>query len=136
MSVRLVFGSSAAAAVLMCSGLAWGGPLSVEGSERGLAVTGPDTPEVLRQVVSAPYAPSEGASCQELAQQIAALNDVLGPDLDTSAAQLKKTSFGQSAGGLVRSLIPYRGVVRFVTGAGRKEQQLGQAVVAGAARRG
>lgn len=136
MSARLVFGSTAAAALLVSAGLACAGPLSVEGTERGLAVTGPDTPEVLKQIASAPYAPSQGASCEELAQQIATLNDILGPDLDAPAAQVKKTSIGQSAGGLVRSLIPYRGVVRFVTGAGRKEQQLGQAVVAGAARRG
>jgi hypothetical protein len=120
----------------MSAGLAWGDPLRVEGSERGLGVTGPDTPQVLQQIAGSPYAPSEGASCQELAEQIAALNDVLGPDLDTPAAQARKSSFGRTAGGVVRSFIPYRGLMRLVTGASRKEQRLGQAVVAGAARRG
>ena len=136
MSARFGLSTSVAAALLMSAGAAWAGPPAVEGSESGLGVTGPETPQMLQQVASAPYAPTDGASCTELAEQIAALNDVLGPDVDAQPVASKTRSVGHAAAGVVRSFIPYRGVMRLVTGAGRKEAQLGQAVIAGAARRG
>jgi hypothetical protein len=131
---RVLLSTSTALAVLAAAGLASASPPRVEGSQTGLGVTGPETPVVLQQVAAAPYARSEGASCQELAEQITALDQVLGPDVD--AQSQSQNNFGHMAASTIRSLIPYRGVVRLVTGAGRKEEALGQAVLAGTARRG
>ncbi len=103
------------------------------GSQQGLGLTGADIPQVLKDVKADPYkAPIEPA-CQTIPQEIQALNAVLGPDVD----HLKtKTDVGQMAVGYARGMIPYRGVVRFLTRADAKDKALQAAATAGYARRG
>jgi hypothetical protein len=99
-----------------------------------LQLWGPDTPEVLKKAKADPYAPPEGPVCQSLPAEIEALNAALGPDADQ--APLKSHRVAKWVGGAVRGLIPHRDVIRFLTQAGKKDDALKQAALAGWARRG
>ncbi|HEX3700383.1 MAG TPA: hypothetical protein VHV27_06890 [Phenylobacterium sp.] len=103
------------------------------GEQEGLGLLGPGVPDVLKAARANPYALPAGADCPYLLQQVAALDVVLGPDLDSP--QLKRNGGDVVMSG-IRAVIPYGGVVRFVTGAGRRQQKLVNAALAGWERRG
>lgn len=92
--------------------------------------------EALRRAVRAPYAVPEGGDCTTLAAEVAALDAILGPDVDQPAG--KSDAADDLVAGAVRSAfsLPFRGVVRRLTGAERRDRDLREAVRAGAARRG
>jgi hypothetical protein len=103
----------------------------------GLGLIGHDTPEVLKLAKADPYAAPTSPACDTIPREIAALDAVLGPDADTPA---QKTKMRARANRLIsqalRSTIPHRDVVRFVTGADRRDKALNSAAMAGWARRG
>lgn len=106
-----------------------------DGIELGL--WGHDTPEALRKAKADPYAAPASPACETIPREIAALDEVLGPDADEP---LQKTRMRARANRLVgqalRGFIPHRDVVRFVTGADKRDKALNQAAMAGWARRG
>jgi hypothetical protein len=103
------------------------------GSQQGLGLTGGDIPPILQQARADPYrAPAEPA-CESIPREILALEQALGPDVDGLKT---RTGAGEMAAHYVRGLIPYRGVVRFLTGADNKDKKLQAAATAGYARRG
>ena len=94
---------------------------------------------VLMRAKEAPYA-HPSADCQLLNTEVEQLNLVLGPDVDASvqkASLSKKMSDGgfNLARGAVSSVIPYRGIVRQVTGAEKRAHDSNDALLAGIARR-
>ncbi|MCW2392702.1 hypothetical protein M2336_001064 [Sphingobium sp. B1D7B] len=95
-------------------------------------------PEVLARAVEQPYAPA-GKGCRAVIDQIAELNAVLGPDFDANS-KANENKFGNlaAAGGaaIVNSIIPFRGLVREVSGAAGAERRLQAAINGGVARRG
>jgi hypothetical protein len=103
---------------------------------RDFSVMREDPPEVLKRAVTAPYDLQADAACASLMSEIAALNRVLGPDLDVSDPKTLSAGGGM-ASGLIRSTfgVPFRGVVRKLTGAERREEALKAAILAGVARR-
>jgi hypothetical protein len=102
------------------------------GSQQGLGLTGADVPPLLKTVRADPYrAPAEPA-CESIPQEILALNQVLGPDVDGEQA---KTGKVHMAINYARGMIPYHGYVRFLTRADSKDNALQKAVTAGVARR-
>jgi len=119
---------------------------SVEGAAttplRDLGVMKVDIPEVLLQALEDPYArPPRNAKCPALIALIRPLNDVLGPDIDTIPAdgeglttRSKSTALGV-AGDLAGGAIPFRGVVRRLSGADSHDRLVNAAVVAGHTRR-
>jgi hypothetical protein len=94
-----------------------------------------DTPEILKAAVAAPYASPQ--DCTALADEIDALNEALGPDLD-----VRSEDSGQTGAQLLASAIggvfslPFRGIVRQLTGAQQRDREKAQAIVAGVGRRG
>ncbi len=99
-------------------------------------------PALLSEMKS-PYGPVRDKSCHSLHQQIAKLNSVLGPDMDTRLYESKdrknkrkkrETSI-DLVGGAAGSLIPFRGVVRAATGATKYEKELRAQYRKGVARR-
>lgn len=110
---------------------AWAGPIH-PGEQRGLGLVAPDVPTLLKTARANPYALPADVTCPMLLDQIAALDATLGPDLD--APQPKKDDDLVLSG--VRAILPYGGVVRFLTGAGRKERKMVDAALAGWERRG
>jgi hypothetical protein len=103
------------------------------GEEQGLGLTGPDVPQILKDARAHPYAVPDPATCGAVTGEIAALDNVLGADLDSGMAKKKG---GVDPMAAVREFLPYGGVVRFLTGAGKKEQRLVNAALAGWERRG
>lgn len=106
---------------------------------RDIGVMKTKVPPLLEQAAEAPYSMAGASSCARIARSIHALNDVLGPDFDEDAPR-HGTRGGAlaKAGGtaLVDSIIPFRGLVREVTGAAGAERRVQLAKFAGVARRG
>ena len=96
-------------------------------------------PPVLVKARDAPYDLTGLNTCEQLADAVAELSTVLGPDFIAGEAW-RENRAGKlvEAGGraVVNSLIPYRGLVREVTGAAPQQRRLDDAVSAGFARRG
>ena len=93
-------------------------------------------PPLLVEVSQDPYGTYGTANCRQLTSGITALNGVLGPDF-TASPQAKKTNIAKAGGAaVVNSLIPFRGLVREVSGAGPADRRLEAAIDAGLARRG
>lgn len=140
--VRKAVPLAGAAAALLVSACATTPKTAADGAtvatardEEVLGLMGPQTPALLRDVAQAPYAAPDPRACESIASELAGLDAVLGPDVDVLDAN-GEDQIGEWARGAVRGLVPYRGVVRFLTGAGRRERELARAVLAGTARRG
>jgi hypothetical protein len=103
------------------------------GSQQGLGLMGGDIPPILQQARADPYRAPAQPACESIPQEILALEQALGPDVDGLKT---RTGAGDMAAHYVRGLIPYRGVVRFLTGADNKDKKLQAAATAGYARRG
>jgi hypothetical protein len=100
----------------------------------------PQIAPVLVRAKTAPYAPA-GSDCGILNAELQELDIALGPDFDAAggkkASLSKKLSDGgfSLARGAVSSFIPYRGIVREVTGAEKRARDVNDALLAGMVRR-
>lgn len=96
-----------------------------------------EIPAKLIAIEADPYAAEGMESCEKIAGEITALDAVLGADVDASGASGRKTAdtMIDLGGGVISSLIPFRGVVREVTGANAAKRRYQQAVYAGVTRR-
>lgn len=81
------------------------------------------------------YVLAPGATCQGMAEEIAALARILGPDLDEEAPEDNSHKAGRMAVGAVRGLIPYRWVVRWMVRADKRDSAFQEAMLGGVARR-
>jgi len=107
---------------------------------RDLGVAKPEIPPVLVRATAAPYALAGLGSCEALAAEMGELTAALGPDFTVAgeAKEENKVAKVAEAGGkaVVNSIIPFRGVVRELTGAAARQRRLDDAIDAGFARRG
>lgn len=105
---------------------------------RDVGATERKIPAILQDAIDAPYKLDGVNTCPVLATNIAALNNELGNDLDEK--QKKGGTVGKyaEAGGkfVVNTIIPFRGLVREVSGAAAADRRLEAAKQAGIARRG
>ena len=129
-------GAIVAAAAVCAAPVASADPKIQPGEERALSLglLGPDIPDILKQAAADPYAPPGEPACTTVPQEIAKLDALLGPDINQAKPKMFEPA--KLIGHAVRSAIPYRGYIRFLTGADRKEKRLSQAAMAGWARRG
>ena len=74
-------------------------------------------------------------NCQEFAAAIGELDAVLGDDVDLPQTGERRTSGGRLAQSVVGSFIPFRGVIREMSGASNRDRELQSAILAGVARR-
>jgi len=94
------------------------------------------SPEILKRAAEAPYDVSLVTDCPLIGQEISDLDAVLGPDLDELSEKKGTTVHSMAAdliGGVVK--LPFRGIVRRVTGAQAREESIRAAVLAGMVRR-
>lgn len=110
-----------------------GASLGNAGSTLGL--TGADVPPVLALVKADPYKAPTAPACDTIPAEILQLSNLLGPDLDSGVAPPEQT-LTQRGVEAAKGFVPYSGVVRFVTGANKKDKDMREAVLAGYARRG
>ena len=107
---------------------------------RDVGVSKKEIPPVLVKASEDPYGLKGVKTCKQLAAAITELNDVLGPDFVASDEPKKENRAGKlaEAGGkmVVNSLLPFRGLVREISGAAPAQRRLNAAIDAGYARRG
>jgi hypothetical protein len=104
---------------------------------RDLNIDGRDIPAVLIKAASDPYAMTGLGKCNAIITEIAALDDVLGADYDIAQGDGRNPiSPGRIGQSVVGSVIPFRGIVREVSGAAGNERALRAAYTAGMVRRG
>lgn len=108
---------------------------------RDLGVQKTEIPEVLLAALTDPYArPPRGYGCNYLIALVKPLDDALGPDVDlTPVGDENLVSRGKALGVAAdvasSALIPFRGVVRKVSGAEAHDRLVQSAYVAGSVRR-
>ena len=104
---------------------------------RDLNLVHTDPPAALVDVVAAPYAPPSPDDCEGAAAELAALDAALGEDIDSAPSS---TSSGPTA--LLQDAIqgladlPYRNVLRQLSGAAAADRAWAKAILAGMVRRG
>jgi hypothetical protein len=95
-------------------------------------------PEVLELARGGPYETAGLRNCATIKRDVAALDAVLGTDFDTP--EDRRPNRGRQAANIgksvVQGFIPFRGVIREVTGAAAAQREWDAAVDAGIARRG
>ncbi|MES2498471.1 MAG: hypothetical protein V4618_20330 [Pseudomonadota bacterium] len=106
---------------------------------RDVGVSKTEIPLPLQAANAAPYGLKGIRTCRDLSKAFHELSDVMGPDF--SPGEVKKENRAgklAEAGGktIVNSIIPFRGLVREVTGAAPAQRRLERAIEAGFARRG
>ena len=94
-----------------------------------------EIPPVLLAAQDDPYGLSGMRRCADLAAEITRLDAVLGEDFDTAAAEKRKISPGKVAQSVVGSFIPFRGLIREISGANEEQRKLQYAIYNGSARR-
>jgi hypothetical protein len=103
---------------------------------RDLNIDGRDIPEVLVVAERDPYATAGLGKCNAIVAEIAALDSVLGADYDIAedrgGDRFSEVRIGQS---VVGSILPFRGILREVTGAADNDRKLRSAYTAGMVRR-
>jgi len=106
-----------------------------------------DIPDALKRAVADPYDMDGMTRCEPIAAEVGRLNAALGRDLDEPPPPDKRTrvqKVGQAAGDAVvgavedetRSVLPFRGWVRKLSGAERRDKRVAAAINAGKIRRG
>ncbi|KEQ52947.1 hypothetical protein [Sphingobium chlorophenolicum] len=96
-------------------------------------------PEVLQNAVEDPYKRPVSRTCKSLQGSLDELNAVLGADFTVGqkANENRTGKIAEAVGKtIVNSIIPFRGLVREISGAAPAERRLEAAVTAGIARRG
>jgi len=106
---------------------------------RDVGVQKIDIPLPIQQAAAAPYSLKGLNGCAQLNRAIFELSDVLGPDYD-GAVTVHENKAGKlaEAGGktIVNTIIPFRGLVREISGAAPAERRLNADIRAAFARRG
>lgn len=95
-----------------------------------------EIPSVLLSAQDDPYSRESTRNCAQISTALGQLDAVLGPDFDSGAEARTGLSATMVAKGVVGSFIPFRGVIREISGAAGAERRYNAAVDAGIARRG
>lgn len=101
-----------------------------------IGVMGEDIPEVLQIAARDPYNSEGLTTCNAIVAEIASIDRILGDDYDLTGEKKTGLSVGKAAKGVVGSIIPFRGIVREVSGAAGDDRKARAAVTAGMVRRG
>ncbi len=106
-----------------------------------------EIPDILTRAITKPYDLTGLDSCENIAAEVSRLDALLGADFDEpppppdqrNLAQKGGSAANKAAVGAVRnasrSIIPFRGIVRSVTGADAHQKQMDTAIQAGKVRR-
>jgi hypothetical protein len=95
-----------------------------------------EIPPLLIRATAQPYALGGLGKCRQIAGAIQQLDEVLGPDIDLPAAERERISAGRVGKWVVASFIPFRGLIREVSGANAQDRKVNAAIQAGLTRRG
>lgn len=94
-----------------------------------------EIPPLLIEAQKDPYGTTGLSTCRNYAAAIGELDAYLGADFDVIEMEKRKLSVGGVAQSVVGAFIPFRGVIREISGANKHEEQLRDAILAGMMRR-
>jgi len=94
-----------------------------------------DIPPLLLAAQADPYALAGLNRCSQFTTAIGELDAVLGPDFDVADPNQRQATVGSVAKEVVGAFIPFRGLIRELTGANKHQQEFQDAIVAGVMRR-
>lgn len=94
-----------------------------------------EIPSVLQQAVAEPYSRRGIANCSDILREVGDLDAVLGDDFDTDPPGDRDFSVTNLAQRVVGSFIPFRGIIREISGANAAEFRFREAIAAGLMRR-
>jgi len=94
-----------------------------------------EIPAILTAASQDPYGLSGMRRCADLAAEVSRLDAVLGDDIDIAQAPTRRVSPGKVAQSVVGSFIPFRGIIREISGASEQERKQQLAIYAGSTRR-
>jgi hypothetical protein len=95
-----------------------------------------EIPELLIDAQREPYSLRGLNRCGPLIAEVERFDQMLGPDIDLPQAERDRISAGRLGQTIVGSFIPFRGLIREVSGAKDHERKVRAAIQAGLARRG
>jgi hypothetical protein len=91
-----------------------------------------EIPPKLIEVMQNPYSLDGIRRCREVIAEVEALNAVLGPDFDTptevTIGTKRRNSAMNVAGSLITGLIPFRSIIRELSGANKADQEYREAI--------
>jgi len=93
-------------------------------------------PPLLEAAARNPYGLSNLRRCDQIADAVDDLDAVLGPDFVAGSPVRQKRKFKVTGDTVAGLIVPFRGIVREVSGAASAQRDLNRAVSAGMARRG
>ena len=94
-----------------------------------------EIPPLLLAAQQDPYSTAGLKKCASYTTAVQELDAVLGPDFDVATPAERKLTFGTVAKSVVGSFIPFRGVIREISGANKHAQDFQDAILAGMMRR-
>ena len=98
-----------------------------------------DVPPVLEAALANPYDLAGLNTCAGFSSAIMDLDSALGDDIDVARAKTDDEKMGNSAGAIAKSVIgsfiPFRGVIRELSGANAQQRAWDRALYAGSVRR-
>lgn len=94
-----------------------------------------EIPQLLIDAQATPYSVSGLSRCAQIAAKVGEFDAVLGDDIDLPQTEGRRVSGGRVAQWVVGSFIPFRGLIREVSGANGQQLKLQAAIQAGVARR-
>jgi len=139
---------SSACLALLC--LAFGAPADAQQNQtdlqkagdiakqpgRDVGVVRTKIPPLLEAAASNPYGLSNLRRCDQIADAVDELDAVLGPDFVAGSPVRQKRKFKVTGDTVAGLIVPFRGIVREVSGAAGAQRDLNRAISAGMARRG
>lgn len=94
-----------------------------------------EIPVVLQEALLDPYATTGLTQCAQITAEVDSLNAALGDDIDLPREGGQRLSASGLADFAASTFIPFRDIIRVVSGANSRQRQLQEAVLAGFARR-
>jgi hypothetical protein len=94
-----------------------------------------EIPPLLIEAQEDPYDLTDMTRCSQIAAEIGKFDAVLGEDIDVAQAKGRRLSAGRAAQEVLGSFIPFRGLIREVSGANAQQRKIQNAIYAGTARR-
>jgi len=94
-----------------------------------------EIPKLLLDAQASPYRVAGLTRCSQIAAEVGEFDAVLGQDVDLPATAGPRVSPGRVAQSVVGSFIPFRGIVRELSGANAQDRALQYAIQSGLARR-
>lgn len=95
-----------------------------------------EIPALLIEAQTRPYALTGLGKCAQLIAAVEQFDTMLGPDIDLPQEERERISEGRVAKWVVSSFIPFRGLIREISGANDQERKFTAAIQAGLTRRG